>query len=318
MSRKIASIALCTYNGAKYIGEQLASLSRQTRLPDELIVCDDRSMDETVALLKVFAADAPFPVTIEINKERLGPAANFAKAAGLCHGDIVLFCDQDDIWHDDKVAVQLRAVAAAERQARPNIPILVHGDLEVVDENLTPLHPSFMRLMHPHLDRFNMAYLLGDNVAVGCATAVNRALLDIALPLPEQALMHDWWFAQCAIGCGRIVYIDRPLMQYRQHQANQIGAAPWLRRVSQMLSAPRRQWAEKLESLRAAVAQARALEERLAARSCETKSGCQAMADYAALLDAGITARIRHTFRHGYGRSGRLGILWFLTKAIFA
>lgn len=312
------SIAFCTYNGARFLGEQLASLARQTRLPDELIVCDDRSMDETVALLKVFAADAPFPVTIEINKERLGPAANFAKAAELCSGDVVLFCDQDDVWHDDKTALETEAVIEAERQAGAKVPVLVHGDLEVVDENLAPLHRSYMRLMHPKLNRFDMAYMLGDNVAVGCTTAVNRPLLEIALPLPEQALMHDWWFAQCATACGKIVYIDRPIMKYRQHESNQIGASPWLSRLSSALRTPKRQWESKLTSLRATIAQAEALEKRLAERSCRIAADRQTISDYAALLDGGNFTRIRHTFRHGYGRSGRLGILWFLTKAIFA
>lgn len=318
MKQGKVSLALCTFNGERYLDEQLASLVRQTRFPDELIVCDDCSTDGTIEILRRFSETAPFPIHITVNDKCLGPAANFGKAAGLCSGDIVFFCDQDDLWHENKIEVEIAAMVEAERGAGADTPILVHADLEVVDKSLAPLYPSFMGLMHPKLELFNMSYILGDNVAVGCATAVNRALLEVALPLPKQAVMHDWWFAQCAAGCGKIVYIDQPLMQYRQHQSNQIGASSWLKRLSSALLAPRRQWKRRLASFRTAVVQAKALEERLAARSCDMKINRQTISDYAALLDAGVAARIRRTFRHGYGRSGRLGMLWFLIKAIFA
>lgn len=312
------SVALCTCDGARYLRAQLDSLARQTRLPDELVACDDISTDETVRILEQFAETAPFPMRVTVNETRLGPAANFAKAAGQCSGDIVLFCDQDDIWHENKVELEAETMVEAERECGADMPILVHGDLEVVDEDLAPLHPSFMRLMHPKFRYFDMSYMLGDNVAVGCTTAVNRALLDIALPLPEQALMHDWWFAQCATCCGRILYIDRPLMQYRQHPANQIGASAWLSRLGVALRSPRRRWRTSLSSLRATIAQAKALDERLADIGCHAGPKTEAVSAYAGLTEVGLAKRTGAVFRHRYGRSGRLGILWFLLKAIFA
>lgn len=316
--KSVVSIALCTYNGERFLGEQLASLARQTRLPDELVACDDVSADETVRILREFAADASFPVQISVNENRLGPTANFSKAAGMCSGDIVLFCDQDDIWHDNKIALEVAAMTEAVRESSTDVPVLVHGDLEVVNEALAPLYPSFMRLMHPKFALFDMSYILGDNVAVGCTTAVNRALLDIALPLPPQALMHDWWFAQCATCRGKIVYIDRPLMQYRQHQSNQIGAAPWLQRLGAALHAPWKRWRNSLSSLRETVEQAKALDVRLAGRNCHDSQKKDVVSAYAGLLEAGHAKRVSVVFQHGYGRSGRLGILWFLLKVIFA
>jgi glycosyltransferase involved in cell wall biosynthesis len=318
MKQETVSIALCTYNGEPFLGEQLASLARQTRLPDELLVCDDRSTDGTIEILQRFAETAPFPIQITVNETRLGPIANFAEAADQCGGDIVLFCDQDDVWHDDKVALEVAAMAKAEREFGASMPILVHGDLEVVDESLAPLNPSYMRLIHPKFALFDTSYLLADNVAVGCTVAVNRALLDIALPLPAQALMHDWWFALCATCCGRIVYIDRPLMRYRQHRANQIGAAPWSRRLGAALRAPSWRWRNSIASLRTTVEQAKALEARLTALSRDMGLNGATVSAYAGLLDSGPATRVRNVLRYGYGRSGRLGLLWFLLKAIFA
>lgn len=318
MTDRTVSIALCTYNGERFLDDQLASLARQTRLPDELMVCDDQSADGTVALLQRFAKTAPFPVQISINEDRLGPVANFGKAAGLCNGDIVLFCDQDDVWHDDKIALEVAAMVDAEQESGASVPILVHGDLEVVDEALAPLYPSFMRLIHPKFALFDMSYILENNVAVGCTTAVNRALLEIALPLPPQALMHDWWFAQCATCRGKIIYIDQTLMQYRQHQSNQVGAEPWLRRLGAALRAPRHRWRISLSSLRESVLQAKAIEARLTAESSDMGLNGEAVTAYAGLLEAGPATRIHNVFRYRYGRSGRLGMLWFLLKAAFA
>jgi glycosyltransferase involved in cell wall biosynthesis len=317
MSRLI-SIALCTYNGERFLGEQLESLVRQSRPPDELIVCDDRSTDGTVALLEHFAETAPFPVKITVNGEGLGPTANFGKTAGMCSGDIVLFCDQDDVWHENKIELEIAAMIEAEREAGADIPVLVHGDLEIVDENLVPLYPSFMRLVHPKFRYFDMPYILEDNVAVGCTTAVNRALLEIALPLPRQALMHDWWFALNATTCGKIVFIDEALVLYRQHGSNQIVASTWLSRLGTALRSPWSRWRNSLSSLRATAEQAKVLDARLAGGACRDSRKKDSLSAYAGLLEAGTAKKISVVLRHGYGRSGRLGILWFLLKAIFA
>jgi glycosyltransferase involved in cell wall biosynthesis len=99
------SVALCTYNGARFLDEQLASLAAQTWRPLELVVCDDRSTDSTLAILAKFASTASFPVRIVQNGAWLGYKSNFKKAACLCQGELITFCDQDDIWLPTKLEV---------------------------------------------------------------------------------------------------------------------------------------------------------------------------------------------------------------------
>ena len=96
------SVAMATYNGGRFLREQLDSLNQQTVLPRELVVCDDRSTDNTVRILEEFASQAAFPVKVVVNENRLGFGDNFMKAASLCSGDLISFCDQDDIWYSNK------------------------------------------------------------------------------------------------------------------------------------------------------------------------------------------------------------------------
>src|ERR1700760_1987549 len=97
------SVALCTYNGERFLGRQLASIQQQTRLPDELVACDDCSTDRTLEILNDFAAAAGFPVNIIRNEEKLGVAANFERAIRLCQGSLIALCDQDDIWYPSRL-----------------------------------------------------------------------------------------------------------------------------------------------------------------------------------------------------------------------
>jgi glycosyltransferase involved in cell wall biosynthesis len=122
------SVALCTYNGAKYLKEQLDSIGRQTRLPDELVICDDRSTDGTPGIVSQFAAEARFPVAFTVNKVNLGATKNFEKAIGRCTGDIILQSDQDDVWLDKKLEL-IEGIFLNNPDVRA-----IFSDAEVVDE----------------------------------------------------------------------------------------------------------------------------------------------------------------------------------------
>src|SRR5262245_40539658 len=128
------SVGMCTYNGARYLSAQLESIAAQSVLPDELVICDDGSVDDTVEIIKEFAASAPFSVRLQINSVNLGSTKNFEKAILLCKGDLIALADQDDVW----LARKLETLAA-EFQSDPKVG-LVFSDAEVVDDDLRPLN----------------------------------------------------------------------------------------------------------------------------------------------------------------------------------
>src|ERR1700738_4384526 len=138
MSKQSISIAMTTFNGAPYLREQLTSLASQSLKPLELVVCDDGSTDETVSILQIFSARAPFEVRIFQNAQRLGYQQNFIKAASLCKGALIAFCDQDDVWNDDKLQVVSNHFVQSDD-------LLVAHDYGVFFEDSGQLIPSYFR-----------------------------------------------------------------------------------------------------------------------------------------------------------------------------
>ncbi len=136
MDKQRLSIAMCTYNGAKYIQEQLDSIAAQSRLPDELVVCDDRSSDNTIEIVKSFGSKVPFPVRLYLNEENLGIIKNFEKAISLCTGNIIALSDQDDVWKPNKIEKILTAFAENLGAG------YVFSNAELVNESLMPLGSS--------------------------------------------------------------------------------------------------------------------------------------------------------------------------------
>jgi len=217
------SIALCTYNGARFLGPQLDSYLAQTRLPDELVACDDGSEDNSVAILEDFVARAPFPVRIVRNETRLGSTKNFEKAIGLCSGDLIATSDQDDIWMPGKLALSL---AALDRMPKPG---LVFTDAEVVEEDLRPRGHS----MWDAIDfrpaarckvREGRAFeaLLRQWVVTGATMMFRSELRPAILPIPLQ-WTHDGWTALIISAMAPVAMVERPTLLYRQHAGQQIG-----------------------------------------------------------------------------------------------
>lgn len=221
------SIAMCTYNGVPYLDDQLTSLVSQSRQPDEVVVCDDCSTDSTVALLKEFAAAAPFPVHVNENTTRLGSTKNFERAISLCQGDVIALCDQDDIWDSQKLhSTEERLVE------NPNVG-LVFTDAEIVDARANPLGYNLWETLDFDTGlqarlRSSAAFgLLSQRPLVTGATMAFRAeFRDLILPIPLGiALLHDGWIALMISLVAAVDLIDRPMMKYRQHETQQVGAS---------------------------------------------------------------------------------------------
>lgn len=216
---------MCTYNGEQYLREQLDSIATQTRLPDELIVCDDRSNDDTTEIIKAFATKAPFRVHLVINEKNLGVTKNFEKAIKLCQGDIIALSDQDDVWHPEKL---MRIEAVFSNLPRTGV---VFTDAEVVDEYLRPLgyrlwHAvGFSRAEQRQLIKGRaFRVLVKHNVVTGATMAFRSEFKGLILPIPE-SWVHDAWIALIIAAFADLTPINEPLIKYRQHSNNQIGAA---------------------------------------------------------------------------------------------
>lgn len=211
------SIALCTCNGESFLAGQLDSLASQNHLPAELVVCDDASEDGTYSLLQGFANNAPFPVRLYRNPQRLGICANFLQAIRLCTEDTIALCDQDDVWLSDKLA---RAEKMIHQSADPAA-ALYCSRLQYVNASLAPLGLS------PIPSAIGFQNAIVENIATGCSvvfgSAIRRRLQQAA---PSDMVMHDWWAYLVAAAFGQVIYDPKPSVLYRQHGGNAAGWEP--------------------------------------------------------------------------------------------
>lgn len=226
MSSPLLSVALCTYNGAPHLREQLNSLLWQTRKPDEVVVGDDASSDGTWELLEDFqrrAESQGVRVRMQRNQRNVGFVANFSQTLSRTEGQLVFLCDQDDVWQAEKIAVM-----AEHFEADVNL-LLLFSNARLVDARGAPLgHTLFEALELTSNERALLGsdrafdVLLRRSAVTGATAAFRRELLDLCLPV-GLGWIHDEWLAIVAAAMGRISLVDRELIDYRQHASNQIG-----------------------------------------------------------------------------------------------
>jgi rhamnosyltransferase len=261
-------IVLATYNGAAYLVEQIESIQSQTYSAWRLLVRDDGSSDATIAILDDYAASDPRIERISDNGDHLGAGGSFSRLAAIAFergATAVCFADQDDVWFADKLARTVERLQAAEARFGRNRPILVHTDLQVIDGDGRLLHRSFMKFQHIHdSGQGALKTLLVQNYVTGCAMAVNRPLLRLGLPVPDAALMHDWWLALCAAACGSIVFVPVPTMSYRRHGANAVTVRGFWRTLNPLRTNWAALWRTGRHNHAQAVHQAAALLSRVA------------------------------------------------------
>lgn len=235
-----------------------------------LLVRDDGSEDNTRDVLEKLAAKDKRIRCIHDTCGSLGVSRNFGelmRVAWIEGADIIFFSDQDDVWLPTKMMEQIDALNKMEDSYGRDTPILVYSDLEVVDRGLHPIHHSFMRYQSlTHEAQFPLQVLLTQNFVTGCATVINRSLLKLAVPLPADVVMHDWWLALCAAACGQIGYLPNSTLQYRQHDSNQIGAKRILAMINPLSLRTRRWWKEGGRQLFKSIGQAALLSERIVSR----------------------------------------------------
>ena len=219
------SVAMCTYNGEKYIEEQLKSIIGQSRKPDEIVIFDDKSSDDTVRLAAEILSDSGIAVRINVNEKNLGVRASFEKCILACSGDIVFTSDQDDVWDKDKIKL-----FTEEFEKDPDC-VFVFSNGELVDAQLKSLGSDVWSSLNlrraglcDHVSQEKFRQLIMYYWAVpGTMMAFRKSLAERVFPIPEKGWLHDSWLAINAPAYGNVVSIDKPLTLYRQHGKNTVG-----------------------------------------------------------------------------------------------
>ncbi|MHB8160081.1 MAG: glycosyltransferase family 2 protein [Thermoleophilia bacterium] len=224
MSGNNVSIAMCTFNGDRYLREQLESFKSRTRLPKELVVCDDGSSDDSVQIVQAFADRAGFPVRIFENRQTLGSTKNFEKAIGLCEGDIIFLADQDDVWLPNKLFRVMEEFSQSQDLAG------VLTDAIVADQGLEPLGFTFWQatrfksIQRERAMKGRLGTLLRYNTSmVGATFAFRAAYRDLVLPIPDH-WTHDAWIILIISALARVETLPEPLNIWRQHEGQQVGS----------------------------------------------------------------------------------------------
>lgn len=221
------SVALCTWQGERYIAAQLRTVGAQTVLPTQVVIVDDASTDGTWGVLEQEVATLHargIEVVLRRQQQNVGYVRNFESALLQCSGDIVFLCDQDDLWREDKIETFLRIF-----DARPGLRLL-HSNAQLVDAEGVPLRATLFQALA--IDRQDIKrehrgegfeVLLGRNIVTGAVTALRRDLIAEALPVAD-GWIHDEWLAMVAAASGGLDCIETITTDYRQHDRNQVGA----------------------------------------------------------------------------------------------
>ena len=243
VNNPIIEVVMPTFNGIDFLEDQIRSIYNQTLRPKRLIVRDDGSTDGTVDLLYRLKSLYGEWLCVHIGETNLGCTECINQLLYLTSGPYVSLADQDDIWLPQKLEHSYRLLYNAELNKGLDHPILVHTNLNIVDSNLTDLGFTYTerQLINPYADSPSMISLT--NVVTGCTILCNRALLNLALPIPKDALVHDWWISLVASVFGNIEFLPWSTMLYRQHSRNVIGAKGftlnyWLERIKNWLQFP--------------------------------------------------------------------------------
>lgn len=220
----MVSVLLAAYNGAAFIREQMDSILSQTMKDVKIVFSDDGSLDGTLEILKEYEKRFPDRVKGLYGEAAGSPQGNFFRLLTAVSDDYVMLCDQDDVWLPDKVEATLREMKRMEARFGSQTPVLIHTDLAVTDREGRILHPSMARYQKIAVGDNRFSHYLVENNITGNTVMLNRAFERFFTYIPGECVMHDWWLGLLASSFGQISYIDRPLVRYRQHGGNQLGA----------------------------------------------------------------------------------------------
>jgi glycosyltransferase involved in cell wall biosynthesis len=229
MNSNQIDILLATYNGERYLSDQLDSILKQSCDNWRILIRDDASDDGTSTLIERYKKKYSSKIFhLEDDKQNIGVCGNFSELLRNSKSDYIMFCDQDDVWNKDKIKITFKKMEQIENIYGSQSPILIHTDLMVVGDNLEKIANSFWKFAHLNpKGTKKISRLLVQNFVTGCTMMINRALKNLSPIIPDEALSHDWWLALVAFAFGKIESIPIPTVLYRQHQKNVFGVNKW-------------------------------------------------------------------------------------------
>ena len=222
---KQVAILMATYNGERYIKQQLDSLLNQSYKDFNIYIHDDGSKDNTTSIINDYSENYRNIIIIPSKSNiKKGSLYNFLYLLNEIEADYYMFCDQDDIWNVDKIEILINEIVAHERES--NVPLLVFADSDVVDEDLRVISHSFMKFSRLSPRDRSLEKTILSNSAPGCNSVFNRKARDLAVLVQnkDNLMFHDWWISLVVAATGESFYIEKSLMLYRQHGKNVIGA----------------------------------------------------------------------------------------------
>ncbi len=218
------TILMATYNGEKYIKEQIDSLLSQTEQRFTIVISDDGSTDSTIEIISDYVKKYPEKIKLINNDQQQGAKYNFLNLMIKNKDDYIMLCDQDDVWLSKKIEISLEAIQKLESTYGTNMPLLVHTDLKVVDQKLNLIFDSYKDMINVNYARVELKDQIIQNTLTGCTAMYNRTLADLINKQPKFFVIHDWWLILLASAFGKIAPIDERDILYRQHDDNVIGA----------------------------------------------------------------------------------------------
>jgi glycosyltransferase involved in cell wall biosynthesis len=225
------NIIMATYNGEKYIKQQINSIIKNTYTNWRLLICDDGSTDSTLSIIDEYVRTHTDKVIFHKNERNKGVTINFLEGVkriasfkdNVIGHEYYMFCDQDDVWMEDKIEKTLKLVKKCEKKYSNQVPVAAFTDVLVVDENLNEISSSFFKSNGLNPRNTSINQIMMENKLIGCSVMFNGSLVEKLNVLPQKARFHDWWVGCIASTFGHICYLNEPTILYRQHGGNVVG-----------------------------------------------------------------------------------------------
>lgn len=292
------NIIMATYQGEKYIREQLDSILQSEGVEYMISIFDDGSKDHTVNIVESYQNEYPDKIQLVQNKKNLGHFANFMQGVIGNPYDYLMFCDQDDVWNPDKITKTYQFMKQQEVKHSQKTPLVVFTDATIVDENLKMLTSSFHQSGRLNTSKLDFAHMLMENKMMGCTMMLNQAMIQKVTELPTKARYHDWWVALIAAAFGHIEYLPEQTLLYRQHGDNVVGNLSFLDYVKNRLNSISKQ----RHALQETIWQAEELK-RIYGKSIPKESK-ELLEQFVTLGEAGFIKRRYLLLKYGFVKSG--------------